>query len=200
MCEHTTYLMTRRFVGAVGCVGAVPAAWLTPMKTPPTLITADREMIPLFAWIVKLAVPEPVPDPVTVAQAAFDDVVHAQVLCVVTVIVPEAPVGAAVMRVGETVNVHVPLGSLTVNVRPAIVSVTDRAIVPVFAAAVYPTVPEPMPLAPLVIVTHVPPPDAVQLQFDDVVTDTVPLPPEAGNDWLVGEIVNEHAAAACVTV
>jgi hypothetical protein len=26
------------------------------------------------------------------------------------------------------------------------------------------------------------PPDAVQVQFDDVVTDTVPVPPEAGID------------------
>lgn len=73
----TIYLMIRRFDGALGGV-VVPAAWLTPMKTPPTLITADRETIPLFAWIVKLAVPDPVPDPVTTAHAAFDDVVHPQ--------------------------------------------------------------------------------------------------------------------------
>jgi len=98
------------------------------------------------------------------------------------VIVPDAPVGAAVMTVGDNVNVQALPGSLMVNVRPAIVSATDRAIVPVFDAAAYPTVPEPVPLAPLVIVTHVPPPDAVQLQFDDVVTDTVPVPPDAGID------------------
>src|SRR5689334_3188500 len=93
------YLMTRRLVGAFGAV-LLPAAWLTPMAAPSTLVTADRETIPLFAWIVNVAVPEPVPEPVTVAQAAFEDVVHTQLLCVVTVIVPEAPLGAAVMRFG----------------------------------------------------------------------------------------------------
>jgi hypothetical protein len=41
--------MIRRFVGDVGGVGAVPAAWLTPTNTPPMLSTADRATIPLFA-------------------------------------------------------------------------------------------------------------------------------------------------------
>lgn len=147
-----------------------------------------------------MAVPEPVPDPVTVAHVALDEVVHAQLLCVVTVIVPDAPEGAAVISVGVTVNVHVPLGSVIVNDRPAIVRVVLLESVPVFEPAVYPTVPEPAPLAPLVMLTHPPPPDAVQLQFEEVVTATVPLPPEAGSVWLVGEIVNVQEAAACVTV
>jgi len=135
----------------------------------------------LYRWLFPNRF-ETLRDPVTVAHVAFEEAVHAQLLCVVTVIVPDAPVGAAVMTVGDNVNVQALPGSLMVNVRPAIVSATDRAIVPVFDAAVYPTVPEPVPLAPLVIVTHVPPPDAVQLQFDDVVTDTVPVPPDAGID------------------
>jgi len=81
-------------------------------------------------------VPEPVPEPVTVTQAEFDEDVHTQVDCVVTVIVPDAPAGEAVITVGDNVNVHDEPGSLIVNERPAIVSVAFRAIVPVLAAAV----------------------------------------------------------------
>ena len=55
-------------------------------------------------------------------------------------------------------------------------------------------------MVPLLIVTQVDPLDAVQLQLPDVVTVTEPVPPPAGSDWLVGEIENEHDAAACVTV
>jgi hypothetical protein len=135
-----------------------------------------------------------------VAQDALDDVVQTQLAWVVTVSVPVAPAGAAVISVGVTVNVHDALGSLMVNVRPAIVSVALRAVVPVFDPALYPTFPEPVPLPPLVMVTHVEPLEAVQLQFDAVVTATVPLPPLAGSAWLVGEMVNEHGAAGCVTV
>ena len=42
--------------------------------------------------------------------------------------------------------------------------------------------------------------DDVQLQLLAVVTVTVPGPPLAGRVWLVGEIVNEQAAAAWVTL
>jgi len=116
------------------------------------------------------------------------------------VIVPVAPVGAAVISDGVTVNAQVALGSVMVKERPAIVSVAVRESVPVFASALYPTVPDPVPLAPLVMVTHVDPLDAVQLQFYEVVTATVPVPPLAGSVALVGSIVNVHGAAGCVTV
>ena len=144
--------------------------------------------------------PEPVPDPVTVTHDALVDDVHAQVDCVVTVIVPDAPVGAAVISDGVRANVQDALGSVIVNVRPAIVSVAVLAIEPVLEPATYPTVPEPVPVAPLEMLTHVEPLDAVQLQFDAVVTATVPLPPVAGRAWLVGEIVNEQGAAGWVIV
>jgi hypothetical protein len=61
-------------------------------------------------------------------------------------------------------------------------------------------VPDPVPLTPLVMVTHVDPLEAVQLQLDDVVTVTVPVPPLAANVALVGEMVNEQGAAGCTTV
>jgi len=129
------YLMIRRFDGEVGGVGAVPAAWLTPTITPPTLNTAERPNVEVLAGIVYVAVPEPVPEPVMVAHVWFDDEVHEQFDAVVTVMVPDAPLGGAVISDGVTENVQVALGSLIVNERPAIVSVAVRERVPVFAAA-----------------------------------------------------------------
>jgi hypothetical protein len=78
--------------------------------------------------------------------------------------------------------------------------VADRAIAVVLTAAVNLTLPEPVPLAPVRIVTHDALLVAVQLQPAPAVTITVPLPPEAERDWPVGEIVNEHPGAAWVTV
>lgn len=114
---------------------------------------------------------------------------------------PVVPVGSAVITVGVTEKVQAALASVMVKERPAIVIVAVRESVPVFAAALYPTVPDPVPLAPLVMVTHVDPLEAVQLQFDVVVTVTVPV--VAADDVRVvdvGAIVNVQGAAGCVTV
>jgi hypothetical protein len=129
-----TYLTTRRFEGAAGGVGAVAAAWFTLIATPPTLNTAEREFVPVFAAIVYVAVPEPVRDPVIVAHVAFDDVDHEQLEEVVTVIVPLAPEGGALIDVGDRENVHGAAAWVIVNVRPPIVIVPVRDDVLVFAA------------------------------------------------------------------
>jgi len=63
---------------------------------------------------------------VTVTQAAFDDAVHVQLDCVVTVIVPVLADGDAVTAVGVNENVHGPPGCVIVNVSPPIVSVPVR--------------------------------------------------------------------------
>ena len=55
---------------------------------------------------------------------------------VVTVIVPLPPVAGAVTSVGDSVKAHVELDSVTVCDLPAIVSVADLLVEPVFAAAV----------------------------------------------------------------
>jgi hypothetical protein len=89
---------------------------------------------------------------------------------------------------------------VTTKLLPAIVSVAVRDCVVEFAAAVIPTLPEPVRPAPFEIVTHAEPPVALQLQLAPVVTFTVVLPPAAANDWLVGESVNEQGVPACVTV
>jgi len=114
--------------------------------------------------------------------------------------VPVAPPGAAVICDGATENVQVAVASVIVNERPAMVSIAVRGSVPGLALALYVTVPDPVPFAPLLMVTQVDPLEAVQLQFDVVVTVTVPVPPLAGNVALAGAIVNVHVAAACVTV
>ena len=75
------------------------------------------------------------PEPDTVTQLLLVEAVHVQPGCVVTVIVPDVPAGGAVMSDGVTVNMHVPLASVTVKVFPAIVIVADRANEPVLAAA-----------------------------------------------------------------
>jgi len=137
---------------------------------------------------------------VIVAHVAFDDVVHEQFDPVVTVIVSVTPAGAAVMGDGVIVNVQIALGCVMVYVCPAIVSVVLLVVAAVFEPATKLTFPEPLPDTPLVIATHDAPLEAVQVHPADVVTATVPLPPDGGSVWLVGEIVNVHEDVGCITV
>ena len=79
---------------------------------------------------------------------------------------------------------------------PPMVMVPLWALVPALAAALKATLPLPVPLAPEVTVNQ----DvllltAVHAHVLPAVTATLPVPPEAPSDWLVGEIEYEHAAA-----
>jgi hypothetical protein len=87
-----------------------------------------------------------------------------------------------------------------VKVRPPIVSVALRACVFGFAAALKLTVPAPLPLEPLVIVNHVSLLDAVHAQPFGPPTLVDPDPPAADTDWLPGDNVKVHDAAACDTL
>ena len=147
-----------------------------------------------------MPVPEPVRPAESVIHEALVEEVHAHPDCVVTVMVPVPPPGGAVTRSGVTENEQAALGSVTTKLRPPMVSVALRGELVVLAAALKPTVPGPLPLAPLVIVTHDAPLVAVQLQPVVVPTDTKLLPPFLDNDAEVGVNVYEHGAAACVTV
>ena len=142
-----------------------------------------------------MAFPDPVRDPLNVIQDVPDEVVQAHVDSVVTVMVPVAPPGGTVTVRGDTENVHDAAASLTTKLLPAIVSVADRDCVVVLDAAVNPTLLEPLPVAPLVIVTHDAPLVALHAHPAVVVTETMLLPPVAANDLLVGESVNPHGAA-----
>lgn len=113
-----------------------------------------------------------------------------------TVIVPVPPAAGAVMLAGLAEKVHDAPGWVTCKNRPAIVSVTVLAPAPGFGCAVNETVPEPVPVEPLDIVTQDAALAAVQPHPELVVTVAVPVPPAAGNVTLVGAIVYEQVAAA----
>jgi len=89
---------------------------------------------------------------------------------------------------------------VTENVCPAIVSEPLRWVPLGLAAALNPTVPVPLPLAPLVTVSH----DVLLLtpvhaHPANAVTVVEPVPPAAATDWLAGSRANVQAVAACVT-
>lgn len=88
---------------------------------------------------------------------------------------------------------------MTVNVAPAIVRVPVR-LAPVFGATSNVMEPLPIPDSPLATVIQALLLTAVQGQSTAAVTVPLPIPPGAGNDWLVGDTVAEHALPACVTV
>jgi hypothetical protein len=141
-----------------------------------------------------------VTDPVKVIHETLDDGAQTHAGCVAMVIAPVPPPAGAVTLSGTAENVHDAAGSVTTKLLPAIVSVAVLVTEVVFDAAVYSTVPEPVPVVPLEIATQEASLVAVQLHPRVVVTVTVPLPPAVENAWLAGEIVYEQGDAAWVTV
>jgi hypothetical protein len=105
-----------------------------------------------------------------------------------------------VTSAGVTENVHNALGSVTTNDWPAMVSVAERPLVVVFAAAVKLMLAEPDRPVPLEMVTHAAPLVALQLHPTPVVILTLLVPPPAAIASPIGEIVNVHGAAAWVIV
>jgi hypothetical protein len=81
-----------------------------------------------------------------------------------------------------------------VNVDPAMVSVPLRVLVVAFAATLKPTVPEPDPDAPEVIVIHGAPLVAFHTQPADAVTVLLPVPPAAVNDCERGDATGMQGA------
>jgi hypothetical protein len=115
--------------------------------------------------------------------------VHAQLVVVETVTVPESPAADALAPVGEIEYEHAAGGGeggglllaacVTVNGWPAIVSAPVREA-PVLAATVNVTDPLPLPLAPDVTVIHAAP--LVALHWHVLAAETVtgvPAPPAA---------------------
>jgi hypothetical protein len=146
-----------------------------------------------------VAVPDPVADPATVIHEAVVDEPQPHPNCVVTARVPVPPPAGIVTFVGVTENPHDTLGSVTRKLFPAIARKAVLPSVVVLGAAVNPTLPEPVPDAPLEIVTHGVMLVAVQLHPELVVTLTVPLPPAADSDRLAGEIVYAQGIPAWLT-
>ena len=138
-------------------------------------------------------------DPATVIHEALVEEPQPHRNCVVTAIVPVAPPAGTVTSSGVAENVHDALGSVIAKLFPAMFRKAVLPSVVVLGAAVNPTLPEPVPAAPLDTVTHEAKLVAVQLHPEVVATLTVPLPPAADSDRLVGEIVYEQGIPAWLT-
>src|SRR6187551_2196096 len=80
------------------------------------------------------------------------------------------------------------------------VIVPVRVLSVVLSSTAKPTVPSPDPLAPAVTVIQLALLTAVHEQPFSVVTPTVPVEDDSGNETLGADNVNVHAAPACVTV
>jgi hypothetical protein len=173
------------------------------VKVAPAIVRVPvRLEATVFAATVNVTepLPDPVAPPLTVIHAALLPAVQLQPVAAVTALLPLPPAAVKDWVAGEIDGEHAAAACVTVNVAPAIVSVPVRIDATVFAATLNPTVPLPDPVAPLVTVTHGALLVAVHAQPVATVTPLPPVPPEAVNDWLVGETDGEQDAAACVTV
>ena len=151
--------------------------------------------MPVFVATLKVTGPFPLPlaPALMVIHATLLEAAQLQPVDAVTVTVPELPPDATLADVGEIVGAHA-VACVTVKVLPAIVRVPVRLVVPVFAAAAMVTVPFPVPAAPAVTVIHAALLTAVHTQPAAALTVVPAVPPAAGSDWLVGEIVGAHGA------
>jgi hypothetical protein len=166
-----------------------PPSCVTVNVWPPAVIVPVR-CGPGFAAAEKRTVPLPLPDapPVTDSQFALLDADHPHPSVARTSNDPLPPPAGTEARFAESENVQ-PWPWLTVKVRPAIVSVPDRAG-PLVAATLNATLPDPLPLAPELIVIHGTLLAAVQGQPAPAVTETVPPPPDAATFWVSGAMAN----------
>jgi hypothetical protein len=157
---------------------------------PPIVSVPLRDEVDGLLSTVNEAVP--LPDPfapaVTVIQLTLLTVLHAQPVPAVTVLDPDVPFALAVSDDGEMVGVQGAAASLTVKVRPPIVSVPLRDVVVVLGSALKPTVPAPVPAAPDVTVSQLLLLVAVQSQPAGAVMPTLPVPPVLATDCDVGVI------------
>jgi hypothetical protein len=106
----------------------------------------------------------------------------------VTAIVPVADAAPTDALAGEMLYPH-PAACVTVTACPATVSTPDLREVVGFAVKEYDTVPDPVPLAPVVIVIHETALLAVHVHPAWVVTDTLPVPAVAAAVAAVGATV-----------
>ena len=136
--------------------------------------------------------PLPLAPPLIEIQDALLLAVQAQPVVAVTVTVPLPPAAVAFAEGAEIVGTHGVPGWVTVKVAPAIVSVPLRLVLPGLAPAVKVTVPEPVPLAPELMVIHPALLTAVHTHPFAAVTVLLPEPPEDGTDCAIGEMLGEH--------
>jgi hypothetical protein len=166
--------------GAMLNVHAGAAAACVTVRVWPPIVSVPVRAAPVFAAALNETVPLPLPDAplVMVSQSAlFETADHVQPPAVDTFTEPVPPAGSTLCVVDESENVQ-PEASVSVNVRPAIVSVPERDG-PELAAAAKVTCPLPVPDPPLDSEIQFAFDAAVQEQPSAIVTETVPLPPPA---------------------
>jgi hypothetical protein len=180
-------------------VQSTPAC-VTVTVWPATVAVPVRALELVFAAIVSVTVPPPLPDAgLTVIHDVPLDADQSQPAGLVTV-TEEVPDPAPTDSVaGEAENVQATPACVTVTVCPATVAVPVRALELVLAATVSVTVPPPLPDAGLTVI-HDAPLDAVQPHPAGLVTVTEDVPAPAPTDTVVGEAENVQATPACVTV
>jgi hypothetical protein len=139
---------------------------------------------------LKLVVPSPDPlaPDVMVSHPALLVAVQVQPVGMSTDVDPVPPVAETFWLVGVRVAEQAAAACVTVNVFPAIVSVPVRCVPFGFALALKLVVPLPDPLAPDVMVSQAALLVAVHPHPAPAETATLPVPPVAPTDWLVGEI------------
>ena len=145
--------------------------------------------------------PEPLPAFVTVSHDAELVAVHEHAPAALTVTEPDEGSAAEETELGEIEMSHVPAW-LTVTVLPAIVSVPVRGAVAVLAATwnVTPASPVLFGPAPDVIVIHETLLTEVHTHAVGIWTETMPVPPAASSDSVVGVAIAVHDAAAWLIV
>ena len=156
------------------------------------MVSAAERDPPVVAAALYHTVPLPLPlaPEVIVSHAALLVAVQAHPAALVTGTLPVPPPAGTLAVVVAIENAQ-PLPCVSVKVWPPMVSVPERDP-PVVAAAVYWTVPLPLPLAPDVIVIHGALLVAVHAQPAAAVTATLPVPPAGATLALVGAIENEQ--------
>ncbi len=153
-----------------------------------------------MALNVTVALPEPEAPPVMLSHAALLAAVHEHPAALVTAVVEAPPAEVSVREVGETPKVQLTPFCVTVTVCPATVSVPVRSAVDVFAVALKVTVPFPLPLAPLLMVSQAALLAAVQAHPLAAVTPVVDEPAAEVNERDVGDTPNVQLTPLCVTV
>ena len=169
--------------GGGGGGGGGGAAWVTVNVWPAITIVPVRAA-PVFASTLNPTVPLPAPEAplVTSSHGAFDTAVQPHAAAdATTETVPDVAVSPTFWAVGASEKVHGggagAAACVTVSVWPAIVIVPARAAA-VFCAIVKPTVPLPVPAAPLVTVSQGAFDAAVHVHVvADAVTAVDPAPP-----------------------
>jgi hypothetical protein len=181
--------------GAIAYVHGAPAC-VTVNVWPATVIVPVRGAFVGLAATATVTVPEAVPlaPDETVSQPAALVALQVQPLAAVTDVVVDWAVASSDRLAGEIAKVQAAPACVTVKVLPAIVMAPDRLVVAVFAAALKPTVPLPVPVAPAVMVSHDAFDTAVQPHVDPAVTLILPVPPPAATLADVVAIVGAQGA------